>query len=65
MRFLDFFDIHDPNHLLAYQHLCENAQWPKGFVPEDAEFDPLWLVAIHARMSSAWAESVLSNHDDY
>ena len=54
MTIVDFFDIHDFEHIKAWKHLCEHGQWPEGFIPEGTVFQPMWQVLLADKMADAW-----------
>lgn len=38
MTFEQWFDVENPEHLRAFQHMRENGEWPEYFVPGEYEF---------------------------
>jgi hypothetical protein len=65
MTIIDFFDVYNIKHLVAYNHLCNTGHWPENFLPEDLEVPPpLWASNIMARMGQAWLEAVLAGKVD-
>lgn len=30
---VDWFDINNPEHIAAYQFVCDKGYWPEGFIP--------------------------------
>ena len=56
---VDWFDIHDREHLQAWSHLCKTGQWPEGFIPEGKglRYDALWQVHITEKMANAWVDA--------
>jgi hypothetical protein len=64
MKFLDFFDPLDINHLRAYQHLQKNGTWPDTFIDWDnIEFEPNWQFSIHSKMADLWVGTNIFMHD--
>lgn len=60
MKFLDWFDIYNTDHLRAFQVLARTGIWPKGFLPDDAEMrSPNWRVILAFKMANAWAKRYL------
>lgn len=59
MSILDFFDVYDYNHLMAWKNLSEKGIWPEGFIPEGTTFPHMWVVLITVRMSEAWVAQQL------
>lgn len=59
MNIVDWFDIHDHDHLRAWVHIGEKGVWPDGFIPDDMKFDPHWQIQIALRMAKAWVSSVV------
>ena len=60
MNLLDWFDIHNKEHLLAYQHLMKTGFWPECFLPIDIEIPVLAIVAIENKMAREWMKQKLS-----
>jgi len=58
---IDWFDIHDDDHLQAWSHLCTTGLWPKGFVPEGTRFDTNWQMLIEMKMANAWVSYSLGD----
>ena len=55
--FSDWFNVKDKNHLLAYEYLLDEGQWPKHFIPADVQMEEGWqgkinfnIVKEHIRM---------------
>jgi len=63
MKFLEFFNPLDIDHLRAYQHLQKKGTWPANFIPVDIEFDQFWQVMIQAKMSDLWVGTNIFMHD--
>ena len=59
---VDWFDIHDDDHLRAWSHLNETGIWPEGFVPEGTLFDTNWQMLIILKMADAWVSYTLGPH---
>lgn len=59
MDFLDFFDIHNKEHLAAYRHLSVHGAWPVGFLPNNCEMSPIWPYQIAEKMAIAYVDLVL------
>jgi hypothetical protein len=56
----DFFDPYNVDHMEAYGHLKEHGSWPEGFLPENVEIDPLWIMKTHGLMAEAWYKYITS-----
>jgi hypothetical protein len=63
MKFLDFFNPLDIDHLRAYNHLQKNGTWPKGFIPEDVEMDDHWYMLMQTKMADLWVGTNIFMHD--
>ena len=63
MKFLDFFDPLDINHLRAYQHLQKKGTWPEDFIRNDIEFDSYWQMAIQSKMADLWVGTNIFMHE--
>jgi hypothetical protein len=62
MDFIDFFDIHNIDHLIAYKYLTENGTWPKGFIPENCDLSPTWMFQIAEKMAVAYVKEAVEAH---
>ncbi len=62
MKFTEFFDPLDIDHLTAYQHLQKNGTWPEGFIPQDIEFESNWLFTIQTKMADLWVGTNIFMH---
>jgi len=57
---VDWLDILDPNHMMAFKILTTTGKWPDGFIPwDEVEFPHLWLTLIHAKMAEAWVNRLV------
>jgi hypothetical protein len=63
MKFLDFFNALDINHLRAYQHLQQKGTWPIKFIPIEVEFDRNWQMELQAKMADLWVGTNIFMHD--
>jgi hypothetical protein len=63
MKLIDFFDPLNIDHLRAYQHLQKTGTWPKGFIPDNMEFDSLWYTMIQTKMADLWVGTNIFMHD--
>ena len=61
MSILDFFDVHNVDHLKAWRELSRSGVWPEGFIPEDTTFPHMWMFLLMSRMSDAWVENRIAN----
>ena len=55
----EWFDIHNTDHLLAWEHLNDNGQWPEGFIPSHVFIGDGYRAIITQRMANAWLNSTL------
>lgn len=53
-KLYQFFDVYNPEHLKAYQHLRKYGKWPVGFITEDIEMGPYWQFEILENFAFAW-----------
>lgn len=44
MKFREFFDCKNLEHVKAFIYLQGHGTWPEGFIPEDCEMEPSWYV---------------------
>lgn len=67
MSIIDFFDIYDWKHLLAWQTLRDTGNWPKDFIPEGVEcpLEGAWKIIITARMADAWLTMQMGADKDW
>lgn len=54
MTILDFFDVHNQNHLEAWDHLQRKGFWPEGFTNDEMEFPINWQFIILQKFVDAW-----------
>jgi len=54
MSIVEFFDVYNYEHLMAYKQLSETGMWPEGFLPADTIFPQLWQVSLANKMAAAW-----------
>ena len=60
MTILEFFNIHDPNHLRAFRVLQKTGGWPIGFIPDDVEFtETMWSCSIQSQMATEYIKMKL------
>ena len=53
-RLDDFFDPYNPEHMKAYEVLCNTGAWPKEFIASNFEIPHLCIPNIQAKMAQAW-----------
>lgn len=58
MRLDDFFDPYNPEHMKAYDVLCNTGDWPKEFLAADLEIPALCVQSIQAKIAQAWLHFV-------
>jgi hypothetical protein len=63
MKFLDFFNPLDIDHLTAYQHLQKKGTWPVKFIPDDVEFETTWQLLLQGKMADLWVGTNIFMHD--
>ena len=63
MKFLDFFNPLDIDHLRAYQHLQKRGTWPTDFIPDDVEFETNWHMMLQAKMADLWVGTNIFMHN--
>ncbi len=58
MKFTDWFDIKNPEHIAAYKHLTtgNTGCWPEGFIPDDVEMTVNWAVWTAMELANAFVE---------
>lgn len=60
MTIVEFFNIYNVEHLLAFRYLEREGVWPTGFLPADVRFYPgAWKQMLESKMSTAWYEHAL------
>lgn len=60
MKFTDWFDPHNLEHMRAYSILVNTGQWPENFIPKDVELNVNWNIHIQYKLADAWMEHILS-----
>jgi hypothetical protein len=65
MKFLEFFNPLDIEHLRAYNHLQKTGAWPLGFIPEEVyqNMEPNWYMLIQSKMADLWVGTNIFMHD--
>ncbi len=63
MKFLDFFNPLDIDHLRAYKSLEATGQWPVNFISDDIEFEPHWHVMLQVKMADLWVGTNIFMHN--
>jgi len=62
MDILEYFDINNIEHLKAWEHLERQGCWPKGFSPENTEFENMgWHSVLNSRMADAYIKIMLKD----
>ena len=60
-NFLDWFDVDDKNHILAYRTLQNTGSWPKGFLSGTEYFDINWQTILAFKLANKWVEHVIND----
>jgi len=60
MQIEEWFDVHNKQHLAAWEHLSANGSWTVDFLPEDIELGQNWQINIMGLMANAWVDDKLS-----
>jgi hypothetical protein len=55
MKFAEWFDINNIQHLQAWLHLYDVGEWPKDFKPKDIDIEPGWEHIISHQMAKKYA----------
>ena len=55
---VEFFDVYNQEHIIAYQHLQETGKWPIDFAIELSghPHPSMWQVGIINKMADAWVK---------
>jgi hypothetical protein len=62
MTITEFFNPHNVDHMVAYDHVMATGRWPEGFIPEGTVFSSVWQVELLGKMAYAWIEAVRNGH---
>ena len=54
MTILEFFDVYNYNHLMAYKHLSNKGVWPEGFIDDSITYPDFWQTMLMQDMVKAW-----------
>ena len=54
MNIVDWFDVNNFEHILAYNYLIKTGHWPKGFLPDNIKFIPNWNILIMSNLANAY-----------
>ena len=57
-RLDEWFNPHNPEHMQAYEVLCDTGAWPEGFVPPTIEVPIFAIQGIQAKMAAAWLHAM-------
>lgn len=60
VKFGDWFDVNNIEHLKAYAHVNKHASWPEGFIPDHVEMESLWAFIIAAKMANQFVAERLT-----
>lgn len=60
MHIVDWFNIHDVDHLTALRTLDESGAWPPGFLPNHVDRPWGWRQALTAKLADAWIDTQLA-----
>lgn len=63
MTIVEFFDIHNTDHLVAWRHLSNTGNWPENFLPENIKFPILWQIEIRDKMVEAWIKDKFMDYN--
>ena len=50
----DWFYPYNPEHMKAYEKLCESGCWPKSFVPLHVCSNHLSVLSVNCKIAAAW-----------
>lgn len=61
MKFIEWFNVNDIEHITAYRHFNNTGMWPEGFIPDGMELPDLWTFTslLTIKMSVAWVDLIL------
>lgn len=63
MTILDYFDIHNVEHLKAYEELMRTGIWPKRFWEnnklEKLDFPQCWQISLSNKMASDYIRMMI------
>lgn len=62
MKFSDWFDPYNIEHIRAYCYLHEKAYWPEGFKPKHVKTDIYWEANIKTKIINAWINEASLGH---
>ena len=70
MNLVEWFDIRETDHFMAYKHLMKNGMWPEGFIPDDVEIPNNWQVSLMGNIVDEFIRQnegrhVMELHDRY
>jgi hypothetical protein len=54
MNLVDWFDVYNKEHMIAYEYLTCYGYWPEGFISEDIKVNPLDIISIQNKLAEAW-----------
>lgn len=59
MKFEDWFDVTNVEHLKACRHLYKHGQWPENFKPENVIAGPYLVPTIERKIVNAYLTKMI------
>lgn len=59
VKFSDWFDAGNLEHVRAFKHLSTTGTWPEGFIPDHVVLSSVWHYDVVAKMAAAWMNYIL------
>jgi len=53
---IDWFDIENPDHMKAYDHLQKKSTWPVNFLPADMIIPSDWYMMLHFKLAAGYVK---------
>jgi len=60
MKFTEWFDPNNIEHIQAYKHLQNTGAWPNGFKLNDIFPENNWQILLAFKLANAWVDYKLN-----
>lgn len=57
VKFNDWFDPYNEEHMKACKDFNTNGFWPKGFIPKNVTMEENWHIILMSRLAYCWVKN--------
>lgn len=61
---VDWFDVRNTSHLIAYKRLQDSGTWPENFIPADIVFPTLWSIMLASKIADYYVAIAIEKNAD-